>query len=206
MPGKRFEVFAIVLAFLTSWPWDVPCLQKRRSRSPVSGSGRAFFDPGESGALRKTVQGLLDDRPVSGFRERLGLWCLLMPHQIFPGALLPRAYHQIDRSTRTVILLGPSHRVPLEGASIPTPGSLFDALGRGAAGHAAARLQALSFVGSVFLAHQQEHSLEVQFSFLQVMLEDFNIVPILTNGADHRGPGLGHCAPCWRKTPGCGKL
>jgi AmmeMemoRadiSam system protein A len=50
--------------------------------------------------------------------------------------------------------------------------------------NAAARLQALSFVGSVFLAHQQEHSLEVQLPFLQVMLEDFNIVPILTNGAD----------------------
>jgi AmmeMemoRadiSam system protein A len=50
--------------------------------------------------------------------------------------------------------------------------------------NAASRLQALSFVGSVPLAHQQEHSLEVQLPFLQVMLKDFNIVPILTNGAD----------------------
>jgi AmmeMemoRadiSam system protein A/AmmeMemoRadiSam system protein B len=108
------------------------------------------------------------------------------PHAgyIYSGGVAAAGYYQIDRSTKTVILLGPSHRVPLEGASIPDVAAYETPLGEVPLANAATRLQALSFVGSVPLAHQQEHSLEVQLPFLQVMLKDFNIVPILTNGAD----------------------
>jgi AmmeMemoRadiSam system protein A len=45
------------------------------------------------------------------------------------------------------------------------------------------KMKALSFVESIADAHKREHSLEVQLPFLQVMLKDFQILPILTNGA-----------------------
>ncbi len=35
-----------------------------------------------------------------------------------------------------------------------------------------------------FLAHQYEHSLEVQIPFLQVLSSDFKIIPIIISGGD----------------------
>ena len=59
----------MVLAFVTFWTWMSSYAYKSGERRIRPAAVAGLFYPNEPGALRKTVQGLLDDRPgvtVSG--------------------------------------------------------------------------------------------------------------------------------------------
>jgi AmmeMemoRadiSam system protein B len=76
-------------------------------------------------------------------------------------------------------MIGPSHRVPLRGLAVPSCDLFATPLGEvrvDAPGRQ--RLCELGLVGISDAAHAAEHSLEVQLPFLQVALEDFDILPI----------------------------
>ncbi|MDY6950837.1 MAG: AmmeMemoRadiSam system protein A, partial [Thermodesulfobacteriota bacterium] len=111
---------------------------------------------------------------------------LVSPHAgyVYSGIVAAAGYRQVDPSFKTVILLGPSHRFPLRGASTPNVKAYQTPLGDVPLAKLAFTLQDRGFVGSVAQAHSREHSLEVQLPFLKVILGDFQIVPILTNDAD----------------------
>ncbi len=112
---------------------------------------------------------------------------LISPHAgyVFSGPVAGKGFAAIDPATRRVILIGPSHRQFFEGISIPdvdgyqTPLGVapLDKLGVGA-------LRASGLVRSEPRAHAEEHCLEVQIPFLQVVLDTFSIIPILVGKAD----------------------
>ena len=181
---SKTRLGVVALALVTLGAWVTAHADKRDERGLRSAVVAGLFYPREAETLRTTVEGLLDDQP--GVQVPGKVRALVSPHAgyIYSGSVAAAGYHQIDRTTKTVILLGPSHRVPLKGASILDVAAYETPLGKVPLANAAPRLQKLSFVQSVPLAHQQEHSLEVQLPFLQVMLKEFKIVPILTNQAD----------------------
>jgi hypothetical protein len=65
------------------------------TKAAVEKSGQrqwqGFFIPASLERFERPFKGFWMIGPVSGFRERFGLWCLLMPDTSIPGALLPRA-------------------------------------------------------------------------------------------------------------------
>lgn len=110
---------------------------------------------------------------------------IIAPHAgyRYSGPIAAHAYRAVEarrgRVTR-VVLLGPAHRVFLEGMALPSADSFATPLGEvpvDAAGIQAALGRPGTWVSNA--AHADEHSLEVQLPFLQTVLDDFEIVPVV---------------------------
>ena len=81
---------------------------------------------------------------------------------------------------KRVILVGPSHRVAVNGAALSSVDYFMTPLGRIAVdGDAVKQLASSPLFVIDDSAHKDEHSLEVQLPFLQKVLSDFKIVPIV---------------------------
>ena len=142
------------------------------------------FYPADADRLTRTVQGYLQQ--AEGEQISDDVIGLMAPHAgyEFCGAVAGYAYATIQgRSYDSVILIGPSHQgVPSTGAALSGKDAWETPLGRVAVDkELTKRLLAASdrFRINDF-AHGPEHSLEVQLPFLQVVLDEFKIVPIVT--------------------------
>lgn len=114
---------------------------------------------------------------------------IIAPHAgyIYSGPIAASAYARLKKArsqiTR-VVLLGPSHRVPFKGLAVPRSDTFSTPLGDIEIDHEAVQTIAkLPFVEYIEQAHTQEHSLEVHLPFLQEMLDNFKLVPIVAGDA-----------------------
>ena len=83
-----------------------------------------------------------------------------------------------------MVLLGPSHRVPFYGLAASEADYFRTPLGDIPVDRQAVQtLQALPQVVQLEAAHAKEHSLEVQLPFLQIVLHEFNLVPLVVGDA-----------------------
>jgi len=91
------------------------------------------------------------------------------------------ALKQLPDKTRTVFLLGPAHRVPVNGVALGSYSAYRTPLGDVpvAEDQVADMLEAASFYTRSPAAHEPEHCLEVELPFLQASLTDFRLVPML---------------------------
>ena len=110
---------------------------------------------------------------------------LVVPHAgyVYSGVVAAAAYACV--ATRQppitrVVLLGPSHRVPLCGLALSSADTFATPLGKIPLDHGAmAEIRDLTQVRVMDQAHAQEHSIEVQLPFLQVCMGDFQLLPLL---------------------------
>jgi AmmeMemoRadiSam system protein B len=142
-----------------------------------------LFYPGQALALRAQVADLLAHagaRTVPARPPRI----LVVPHAgyVYSGPVAAPAYRLLHgyRSTiRRIVLLGPTHRVAVRGAAIPSASAFATPLGDVPLDRDAMRqLARLPFVVENDAAHAAEHSLEVQLPFLQTVLGQFTLVPV----------------------------
>jgi AmmeMemoRadiSam system protein B len=88
---------------------------------------------------------------------------------------------------RRIILLGPSHFVPVNGLAVSRAEAFSTPLGDVPIDmEQVNRIKSLPQVCEQEEAHAQEHSLEVQLPFLQTVLSNFRIVPL---AVDETSPG-----------------
>lgn len=140
------------------------------------------FYPGSPSSLRAMIDDFLakaEKRPIDG-----KLMALIVPHAgyVYSGQVAASAYKQIQgMHFDTVVLMGVSHRSAIRGASVYQSGKYETPLGTVDIDSDLA--EGLMAEGRIFGfqpgAHAIEHSLEVQIPFLQCVLPDFRIVPIL---------------------------
>jgi len=130
------------------------------------------------------VRGFLDHAgSVSPIQPK----AILVPHAgyIYSGAIAASGFAQVQpEEIKRVVLIGPSHRVLLQGLAAPetilwkTPiGDVlidFESL---------EKISALPQVLFSDRAHKEEHSLEVQLPFLQELLGEFKLVPLTVGDA-----------------------
>ncbi len=108
---------------------------------------------------------------------------LIVPHAgyIYSGIVAGAAYKHLrkykDGQKKKIIILGPSHRYPLRGASVCAYDVFETPLGN-IHGSKIAKEMAQK-IGFIPEADQFEHSLEVQLPFLQSVLTNFEIIPIV---------------------------
>lgn len=141
------------------------------------------FYPADPGALTEAVETLLEaavgDPSVSDERCR----GLIVPHAgyHYSGPVAATAYRHLRASAvryRGVVLVGPAHFWPLEGAALPATERWATPLGEVSV-EAALRTAALEAGAKVDeRPHDQEHALEVQLPFLQRVLPGVAILPI----------------------------
>ncbi len=108
---------------------------------------------------------------------------LIVPHAgyDYSGSVAADGFKQIKSNYDTVILLGASHQTYFKGAVIDENTAWETPLGNVDINLTTAQKIVDSSPNFKFnsQAHAQEHSLEVQLPFLQTVLDDFKIVPIL---------------------------
>jgi hypothetical protein len=147
-----------------------------------------MFYPGERNALAQDVSAMLDEA-----RERmLGPGfpkALIVPHAgyIYSGPVAANAYALLKPArgiVKRVVLLGPCHRVAVRGLALPGVDAFDTPLGRVPVDADAANLaRTLPQVTDFPPTHAQEHSLEVQLPFLQEVLGDFSLLPLVVGAA-----------------------
>ena len=154
-------------------------VDKSRLRPPaVAGT----FYPLDAAELRRTVTGFIEGchRAKTVRRPK----ALIVPHAgyAYSGAVAGCAYRRLRDSgarVRHVVLIGPTHRVPLRGLAIPSLDGFDTPLGPVPIdGAGRQRLRELGLAGIADAPHAAEHSLEVQVPFLQAVLGDFDLLPI----------------------------
>lgn len=149
-----------------------------------------YFYPQEPEVLAAQVKAELADNPLQSAQMPKAL---IVPHAgyIYSGPVAARAYNLLrpyKAVIKRVVLLGPAHRVPVTGMALPDCERFRTPLGDIPIDLEA--VQAISDLPQVIhsaLAHAQEHSLEVQLPFLQQVLGDFSLLPLVvgaTSAAD----------------------
>ncbi len=146
-----------------------------------------FFYPGSEHELRDTVRGLMHDAQTQGDdRPR----ALIAPHAgyQYSGPIAASAYATLepwaDRIHR-VVVLAPSHRVPFRGIATSSADIFRTPLGDITVDRVAVeRLEGMPGVQLLDAAFAEEHALEVQLPFLQGVLPDFTLVPLIVGDAD----------------------
>jgi len=145
-----------------------------------------YFYDADADRLRHDVCQLLDAQSaaVAALPE-----ALIVPHAgyIYSGATAACAYKCLlldPGQLKRVLLIGPAHRVYVNAMAIPSVDYFATPLGDVPLDRdALAAIGALPGVRVLDEAHRQEHCLEVQLPFLQTVLNDFTLIPVLVGGA-----------------------
>ena len=150
--------------------------------SPIAGT----WYPGNPAKLRASIEGYLADAPVPELPGQVV--GLVVPHagHVYSGRVAAHAFNAIKgRSFDTVVIVSPSHQYSHEAiltsahqayatplGAIPIDKPMMDAINQ----HVS---QVLGF-GIEPIAYDEEHSLEIELPFLQVVLsQPFSLVPIM---------------------------
>ena len=145
------------------------------------------FYPDNPAELRRRIENFLrePDAPTGSSPK-----AVIAPHAgyIYSGPIAASAYAQLAPSRdsiKRVVLLGPSHFVSFDGLAATGAAAFSTPLGTVPVDTAAVRdiCSRLPQVSVRDDAHAEEHALEVQLPFLQVVLADFKIVPLLVGEA-----------------------
>jgi len=143
-----------------------------------------LFYPGNRAALEASVAALLRHAGNLGGPPPKAL---ILPHAgyDYSGPTAAAGYARLarwrDRYTR-VVLVGPSHRVPVDGLAASSAGAFRTPLGDVPVDTAAVATLGLP---ALDVAHEHEHGLEVHLPFLQTVLGEFELVPLVAGGASH---------------------
>jgi MEMO1 family protein len=105
----------------------------------------------------------------------------------YSGSIAGSAYTCLARGReviRRVVLLGPSHFATFSGLAISSAKSFQSPLGSIPVDEAALdQIRNLPAVTTLDAAHANEHSLEVHLPFLQIALDEFQLVPLVVGDA-----------------------
>jgi len=143
--------------------------------------------PGTRDALAKNIQGLL--RGVEAPNLSGQLMAIIVPHAgyKYSGPVAAHAYQLLKkRQFKRVILVGPSHHVAFRGVSVNLQSGYETPLGIVPVDLETAKkiLNSGPDIRWYKEAHAREHSLEIQLPFLQSVLHNFEIVPIVMGQQD----------------------
>jgi AmmeMemoRadiSam system protein B/AmmeMemoRadiSam system protein A len=144
-----------------------------------------MFYPADPAELRAAVDGCLRPREAPPPPPPRPPKMLLVPHAglTYSGPVAGQAYAALKPWRdwiRRVVLLGPAHRVVMHGLALPSVEAFETPLGRVPLDRTAlTRVAALPQVMGSDPAHAHEHSLEVQLPFLQRVLGEFRLVPLV---------------------------
>ncbi|MBT3345210.1 MAG: AmmeMemoRadiSam system protein B [Gemmatimonadetes bacterium] len=145
------------------------------NRQQLSSAVTSYLSDGAAGT-RTGLQG----QPLPVGRVK----ALICPHAgyIFSGPVAGSAYAALGADAtaiRRVVVIGPAHRVEVRGLVAASAGVFATPLGGVRVDPVVGALCTEGLIHIDDAAHREEHALEVQLPFLQSILEDFTIVPLL---------------------------
>jgi AmmeMemoRadiSam system protein B len=143
------------------------------------------FYPGQAARLREMVTDFLAQaEPVDKVPK-----AIIAPHAgyVYSGPIAASAYASladVGPTIRRVVLLGPAHRVAVQGLAASSADAFATPLGIVPVDKAAIReILSLPQVQMRDVAHVGEHSLEVHLPFLQQLCPEFKLIPLVVGTA-----------------------
>jgi len=158
--------------------------RQRNSVRPAAVAG--FFYPDDPSELSTTVEQLLNNVVRPGKPAK----ALIVPHAgyIYSGPTAARAYaglRQVRDKIRRVVLLGPAHHVYTQGIALSSAAYFATPLGNIATDiDAREQIKGFTYVHFNDAAHLREHSIEVHLPFLQVVIDDFVLTPLIVGNTE----------------------
>ena len=140
------------------------------------------FYPSDARVLKRQIRGFLDSVDQKGIEGEVV--ALISPHAgyMYSGQVAAFGYKLLEGSDfHKVIVIAPSHRAYFDGASVYNKTGYKTPLGVvpidvDLCNRIIAQTRTVDYHAQ---AHSEEHSLEVQVPFLQIVLEEFELVPIV---------------------------
>ncbi len=147
-------------------------------RTPVVAGS---FYPSHPERLKRDIEHYISQAEKKSLQGEL--IALISPHAgyVYSGPVAAYSYVQlIDSSVEVVLVLAPSHRARFDGASVIPEGIYETPLGEVAIDAViGGKLIEKPHFGFSKEVHLSEHSLEVQVPFLQEVLKEFTLIPII---------------------------
>ena len=141
------------------------------------------FYPHSSDQLRRDLAGYIPD--MIARNRAIGI---IAPHAgyLYSGAIAGKVYASVE-IPQSVLILGPNHRGAGAGAALYPDGSWQTPLGEVPVNSRLNRLllEKVPYLPSDPVAHEYEHSLEVQVPFLQVLRPDATISALCLGHGDY---------------------
>lgn len=153
--------------------------QHRISIRPPAVAGS--FYPRDVNELNNMLDEFLAKKPIDITPPK----AIIAPHAgyIYSGDIAASVYLTLEKlrtQISRVILLGPAHRMYVKGIALASDTHFATPLGNVPIDTQALQLlEKYPYVKYIDAAHEQEHSLEVHIPFLQKILNDFKLVPLL---------------------------
>ena len=145
-----------------------------------------LFYPDEVEKLSASVHDYVNQASASDVSAPAAI---IAPHAgyVYSGPIAGTAYRSLTsvaHKVSRVVLLGPSHRVGFAGIALSSAEAYASPLGPvNIDTDCQRRLAELPGVVTLDAAHAQEHSLEVHLPFLQTVIQDFQLVPLVVGDA-----------------------
>ncbi len=170
--GKKALLILLLLSLCFSFSLS------QEIRKPVV-AGMFYTKNAET--LSRQIDSFLQNAKTSPSSENIV--ALIAPHAgyAYSGQVAASAYRLIQgRDYDTVVVIGPSHRLRFNGCSIYPRGGYETPLGIAKIDESlASELSKVSGFKYISQAHREEHSVEVQIPFIQKLLPQVKIVPIV---------------------------
>ena len=149
------------------------------------------FYPRDTAELAADARRYLEQAAPACGKDGVAPKALIVPHAgyVYSAPVAAAAYVRLAAVRdiiKRVILLGPAHYLPIQGLAASSVSSFATPLGEVPVDRRAIEsLRDLPQVAVRDDAHGPEHCLEVQLPFLQIILNDFAIVPLLVGAATY---------------------
>jgi AmmeMemoRadiSam system protein B len=145
------------------------------------------FYPADADRLRAAVDGYL--AAANGSRGAARSKAVIAPHAgyVYSGPVAGHAFAVLGdgaSAIRRAVVVGPAHFVPFRGIAVPSAAAFRTPLGEVPLDQDA--METICDLPQVRVAddpHEPEHALEVELPFLQAVLGDFALVPLLVGEA-----------------------
>lgn len=148
-----------------------------------------FYESNPS-RLQQDVQGFLGEATLPAHAVSAVPKAIIVPHAgyVYSGPVAGSAYATVKAlagQIKRIVLMGPAHRVYIDGIAASTARAFATPLGNVAVDQDTIRelAEEFGFLRYADEVHTMEHSLEVQLPFLQEIFEDFVLLPFAVGGA-----------------------
>jgi len=156
----------------------------RKSESVRHPAVAGLFYPGKASALKRDVETYLHDTPLKKEIAREKIKAVIVPHAgyVYSGQTAAYVYNAIkDNTYDAIVVVGPSHRKYFKGITL-YPGDAYRTPLGDVSIDKELRDDMIDEDKSIVLSdegHVEEHSIEVQLPFLQLIFGDFQFVPVV---------------------------
>lgn len=193
---KKYNIFHIINTFFLiiflSW---TAIAEHDISQGMKEPAFAGLFYPSDKEVLARQIDNYIKDAEKHQDKIKGHIFGIISPHAgyEYSGGVAAYGFSQLKaRSYKTVIIIGTSHQVPFRGVAIYPQGQWKTPLGIVQIDEGIARnlMKECPQIKTYSAPFAREHSLEVQIPFLQRVLGNFKIVPLITGGMDRKDYNL----------------